>query len=115
MKDNQIYITPTKENPVFKAYCTDFGYIEQDFYKRWEVKYESVWCVGSTFSLDLTDAIIRLHEFIKSYKGQNPNTRYEIYLVDGTTDKHGNLKDTKVYSISEKNAKNWKIKQSTNT
>ena len=114
MEKNKEYIRPTKERPVYKAYCTDFGFIEQDFYKRWEVRNELNWCVGSTFALNLTDAIIRLHNFIKSYRAHSSGTKYELYLMDGTFDKNGNVKETKVYSISERNAKNWQLKQTTN-
>lgn len=109
MAENQ-YITPTKENPIFKAHCSDFGYIEQEFYKCWEIRTKELWLIGNTFSTNLTNAIVRLHEFMKSYEPATSKTKYEIFFFDGTIDKYGNSKEIKVYSITEANARKWKLK-----
>ncbi|MFV0330168.1 MAG: hypothetical protein ACK5KL_10185 [Dysgonomonas sp.] len=106
---NKEYIIPSKEDPIFRAYCSDFGYIEHDFYKHWEVKTDEHWVIGSTFAIDLTDAIVRLHEFIKSYEYSNSKTKYKIVMFCGELDKYGDSKETKVYSITQSNAKKYRL------
>jgi len=63
-KSEHEYIIPTKERPVFKALCSDFGYIERGIYKDWNIVSDKYNCVGSTFALNLTDAITALHQYI---------------------------------------------------
>ena len=96
-------ITPTKENPVFAADCSVFGYIDGPF-KRSTINN----CGIYTFALDFTNAINDLHEWIKSCEKdllEEKKCSFSIYLVDGSLDKYGEIKLNKVYTISSKKAK----------
>lgn len=83
MTEDSTYITPTKERPIFKCHNDYFGYIEQEFYKDFEIKNEQVWIIGSTFATSLTDAIVRCHDFIKEHPETNPKSKFIIEMVDG--------------------------------
>lgn len=106
----QEYITPTKEYPVFKCYNDYSGYIEQTLYKQWQIKEGSHWTIGYTFALNLTDAIRYLHEFIKENKEEiNPKSKFTIVMMNGKINKHGDIEETKCYSVSMKQAKQFKL------
>jgi len=106
----QEYITPTKKRPVFKCYNDFFGYVEETLYKQWQIKDGDCWTVGYTFALNLTDAIRYLHGYIKDNKENiDMNSKFTIVLMNGTIDKRGNIKETKCYSISMKQAKQFKL------
>lgn len=106
----QEYITPTKNRPIFKCYNDYFGYIEEMIYKQWQIKDEKRWIIGHTFALNLTDAINKLHEYIKDNKDHiETNSKFTIVLMDGTINKYGEIKEIKCYSISMKQAKQFKL------
>ena len=109
MTEDSTYITPTKERPIFKCHNDYFGYIEQDFYKDFEIKNEQVWIIGSTFATSLTDAIVRCHDFIKEHPETNPKSKFIIEMVDGSINKYGDVINKKCYSISMKQAKEFHI------
>jgi hypothetical protein len=98
-------IIPTKKNPVFIAYCSDFGRLD-GIYKGWRIGYN----VGDTYALNLPDAMRFLFEFIKENEAYDNKTRYEIEMVDGSLNKHGEVYYKKVYSITESKAKKYKVK-----
>lgn len=103
------YITPTKQSPVFVAECDYFGFIEEGFYKDYCIESNNCSHCGATFELHYTDAIISLHKWIKEHRyvlDEYPKCNFNIYLVDGTMNtKWDQQKETKVYSISAKKAK----------
>ena len=104
------YIKPTKQRPVFKCYNDYSGYIEDSFYKEWEIKTERCWTVGSTFALNLSEAIQDLHSYIcKNKEYIALNSKFTIVMIDGKIDKYGEIKEIKCYSISMKQAKQFKI------
>ena len=104
-------ITPTKSRPVFTATNNWFGRIETSLYKDWEVRMpdKSILC-GCTFATTYADAITRLHEWIiensfivKEY----PKAIFSIEAIDGSFDKHGEVKYKVVYQISAAKAKKY--------
>lgn len=103
------YVIPTKERPIFKALCSDFGYIESGIYKDWSIVSDKYNCIGLTFALNLTDAITALHKFIAEYPNINKKSKFEIFMCDGTTDKYGEHIQILAYSITFKKAKLFKI------
>jgi hypothetical protein len=104
------YINPTKESPIFKCYNDWFGYIEESFYKAYQIKTEKHWTVGSTFALRLEDAINNLFSYIKEHREDiEPKSKFTIVMVDGTTDKYDDTREIKCYSISMKQAKQFKL------
>lgn len=108
MEANQDYITPTKHEPIFKAYCTAFGYIELGIYKDWYVKSAGV--VGSTFALTFESAVNMLHAWIKDHKDfvkKETNCKFVIYAMDGRVDKRGDAVEESVYSIGVEKAKKY--------
>ncbi len=104
------YIKPSKDHPVFKCYNSYFGYIEQEFYKQWEIRDSQRWTIGYTFATSLTDAINRLHVYIKENKESIPlKSKFHIVMMDGTIDKKGYINESKCYSISLAEAKKFKL------
>ena len=108
--ENQDYITPTKQYPVFTAECDHFGFIEEPLYKSFLVEdNEGSGSIGHTFALDFTNAIIRLHAWIKNNPhvvNEFPKCKFNLYLINGTIDKKlCQRHEEKVYSISAKKAK----------
>jgi len=104
------YITPTKDNPVFISQNMYSGYIIDSEYKDWESKNEQYWVCGETTALTLTDAIEAIHKHIQNCKEYiNPDTKFDVYMLDGTCDKYGEPIRTKCYSISMKQAKKFKL------
>ena len=100
---NTEYLKPTKTNPVFKAECDFLGYIENPRIKMHIVNNN----IGDTFETDFTNAITKLHEYIKqnNLHMEYPKAKFNIYLVDGTIDKKlDSPKLKKVYTISSKKA-----------
>ena len=109
--DNETdYIKPTKDNPIFKCYNNYFGYIEDSMYKQWEIHEDNVWIVGSTFATDLSGAILQLLDYIKEHKESiESNSKFTIVMMDGSLNKKGEISEVKCYSISMKQAKQFKL------
>lgn len=103
-KDDNKYIIPTKENPVFLAECDYFGYID-GIYKRHLVGN----CVSDTFGIDFTKSVNDLHEWIKESEAVTdyPKCKFNLYVKDGTLDKDGDSIMKKVYTISASKAKRF--------
>lgn len=81
MDNKTDYIKPTKENPIFKCYNDYYGYIEDSMYKEWEIHKGNVWSVGSTFAIDLSKAILKLHDYIKEHQESiEPNSKFTIVI-----------------------------------
>ena len=103
------YIIPTTKEPVFTAYCDDFGCIEGSFYKDWSINN----ICGNTYATNLTDAIVELHDFIKWYAKNESSFRkkstFYIELIDGSVDKNGDVIKKKVYSINGATAKKVRL------
>ncbi len=126
MMKKQEYITPSKNRPVFIAECTDFGYltgedlydsegdliIYKPFYKNWFVQEhkEGGGLRGETFATSYLDAINYLINFIKDYKALTGSTKYIIYMFEGKLDKWGSGRYKKVYTLTEMQAKKYRIK-----
>lgn len=106
MQKDEKYITPTKDDPIFRGYCDDFGFIDDSMYKRWMAGNN----IGDTFAVNYTDAITKLHKFIQEYQALRPGTKYSIYIFMGELDRFGCVIDKKIYSITEKKAKQYKLK-----
>ena len=105
------YIIPTKQSPVFTAYCEDFGTIEASIYKDWNIKKVDVCSmVGSTFALHYHDAVINLHEWIKEnadYVKGLKKINFVISEVDGSMNGWGEVKYKPVYSINPIKARKY--------
>ena len=105
------YITPTKERPVFVAYCNAFGCIDKRMYKSWNVKNDKTNSVGDTFALSFADAVNSLHEWIKDHAQfvvENPKCKFIIQVINGVT-KYDDVVFTDVYEISASKAKKYII------
>lgn len=105
------YIIPTKESPVFTAECDYFGFIENNLYKFHLIECPN-WdsdSICTTFALYYHDAIVNLHEWLKEHKEyvtKEPKAKFHIRMRDGSWDsKLNQAKETTVYSISAKKAK----------
>jgi len=98
------YIIPTKEKPVFKAECDFFGYIDGP-YKDHIIGN----CVSNTFGVDFAMSINYLHKWIKDSDAINnwPKCKFNLYVIDGSTDKYGDPVMKKVYTISASKAKKY--------
>mgnify|MGYP000436752734 FL=1 len=93
-----------------KCYNSYFGYIEDTMYKEWEIHEGNVWSVGSTFAIDLSRAILKLHDYIKEHRESiNSNSKFTIVMVDGSLNTHGEINEKKCYSITMKQAKQFKL------
>jgi len=103
------YITPTKERPVFKALCRDFGFIEDNLYKEWNIISDKCNMVGSTYALSLADAVTKLLEFIPTYESINSKSKFEIIMIDGTVNKYGEPIEVTAFSINFKQSKKFRI------
>lgn len=110
MNKKEDYIQPTKDAPIFKCYNDYLGYIEDSMYKDWEIHKENLWSVGSTFAIDLTNAILKLHNYIKENKETiAPKSIFSILMIDGSLNKKGEINEKKCYSISMKQAKQFRL------
>lgn len=110
MENQKDYIKPTKDNPIFKCYNDYSGYIEDSIYKEWVIHEEDVWIVGSTFATDLSGAIVKLHDYIKEHKEWiKSSSKFTIVMVDGSLNRYGEVNEKKCYSISMKQAKEFKL------
>ena len=110
MGNKQDYIHPTKENPIFKCWNNYLGYIENTIYKEWEIHEGEVLVVGSTFETNLSRAIVKLHDYIREYQEDiEPKSSFTILMVNGSFNKYGEINETKCYSISMKQAKQFKL------
>lgn len=118
------YIIPTKDNPVFVAECSAFGYIYDGIYKNSLIRKANTEI--ATFGVSYAESINRLHEWIKEMEhlldesqqeqtyeqhktGNRVSHEFSIYEITGGVDKYGNSKQKKVYSISFKDAKKYLI------
>lgn len=104
------YITPTKENPVFRVINTYEGYIVNDChtYKMWNIKNDTCNMVGETSATSLPGAMEALFKHIQN----NPDkeaAKYTVEIIDGTVDKRGEPVYRTVYKISMKQAKKFKV------
>ena len=100
------YIIPTKKEPIFKAMNDYFGYLENGIYKN--ALFTD--CLTSVFALTYSEAITRLHEYIienPHLVDEMPKSKWEITVLDGTFDKHGERVAKVVYSISSAKAKKY--------
>lgn len=99
------YISPTKESPVFIADDDTYGFIDLGVYKN-------SLCGRSTtptFALSYENGIERLHNYIKNTRHIDPKAKFTLYIMDGSVDKSGQSKLTKVYSLTYKNAKRFML------
>ena len=98
---NDEFIIPTKANPVFKAECDYFGYIETGVYKDALMSNTTT----SVFEISFMGAVNELHKWIKENEyilNEYPKCKFNIYAVDGCNDKFGDYIMKKVYTISVK-------------
>lgn len=97
------YIIPTKKNPVYSA-NNGFGPIEIRFYKDFQVEDKTGNCytIGATIGTSYSGAVQALHEWLESnidwYKDENQGV--SLFEIDGSHDKWGDVKWTKVYHLS---------------
>lgn len=105
------YIIPTKENPVFTCTNNYWGYTECYTWKGWRIMNEEGGSIGGdTWSVRLDLAISSLFDYIKENREDIPEeSKFEIEMIDGRVDKWGDPIRTKVYSISMKQAKKFKL------
>lgn len=102
------YITPTTESPIFISTNMYTGEVICGGYKEWELKAGEYLIGGYVTALNLTEAIRLTHEFIKEHD-LNKDTKFEITMIDGTTDKYGDPVRVKCYSITMREAKKYRI------
>lgn len=112
--ENQEYIRPTKQSPIFVATCDYFGYIEEKHYKDYLVEAQdsrtgqTIQLVGRTFATSYANAVNRLHEWIVEHPEvikDYPKSKFDILLVDGSVDRFDSTNQEKVYTISARKAK----------
>jgi len=102
------YITPTKNRPVFTAYCDHFGSISTGMYNDWIVGNQ----VGETFALHYMDAVNMIHEWIRDHEeilDNYPKSKFFIEERNGSVDKDGDVKRRIVYTISARKAQKYLI------
>lgn len=102
------FIIPTKSNPIFKAECDYFGYIETNVYKDALMRNNTT----SVFEISFMDSVNELHKWIKENEyilNEYPKCKFNIYAVDGSCDKFGEYVMKKVYTISATKAKKYLI------
>jgi hypothetical protein len=100
------YIVPTKERPIFIAFCDHFGVIDGI------ITYKD-WCInnvcGSTFATSFKDAVNYLHEWIEENRwciNEYPKCKFEIEIIDGTfNERLDEVIRKKVYSITANKSK----------
>lgn len=104
------YIIPTKENPVFQVVNAYEGYIVNDYltYKEWSIKNNERWVVGETTATNLPDAMQALFAHIRMNDWKQ-KASYVIEMIDGSCDKFGDPVYTKVYKITMKQAKKFRL------
>ena len=95
------YITPTKQRPVFQVWNTYAGYVVTDCrtYMEWEIKSDAGPVVGETTAIDLPGAMEALFSHIKLNFGMTKSA-FAIEMLDGTMDKNGAPKRTRIFTIS---------------
>lgn len=104
------YITPTKESPIFIGQNMYSGYVIPSEYREWEIKNEKCWICGETTALNITDAIEKVHRHIQNNKEWiKPKTKFDVYMLDGTTNKFGEPIRIKCYSISMNQAIKFRL------
>jgi len=91
----------------FTAECDYFGYIDGSYRRIDVTDPENNITTMQPFEYNYTEAISSLHAWIIENDGINafPKAKWNIYLVDGSFGKFGQLGDDKVYSISSAKAK----------
>jgi hypothetical protein len=104
------YITPTVECPVFVAQNSYSGYVITSIYKRWESINERYEVCGDTTALNLTDAIVAVHNHIRECGEYiNKGAKFEVYMIDGTCNGQGEPIRVKCYSVTMREAKKYRI------
>ena len=105
------YITPTNENPVFTCTNSYYGYMETGVWKQWRISHpEGGFIGGDTFAMNYADAIRYLLDYIRENGDSlNSNSRFDIEMITGALDKHNDPIRVKVYSLSMKQAKKFKL------
>lgn len=95
------YITPTKQRPVFQVWNTYAGYVVTDYrtYMEWKIKSDICHAVGETTAIDLPGAMEALFSHIKLNLGMTKSA-FAIEMLDGTMDKNGEPKRTRIFTIS---------------
>lgn len=95
------YIIPTKQRPVFQVWNTYAGYVVTDCrtYMEWEIKSDACHVVGETTAIDLPGAMEALFSHIKLNFGMTKSA-FAIEMLDGTMDKNGEPKRTRIFTIS---------------
>jgi hypothetical protein len=109
MKSSNNYLTPTKQNPVFRAECDYTGFIEEGTqWKDYVVTTENNMVTASTFAVNFTNGISELHQWIMDHPWllkTYPKAKYHLYMIDGSLDKWGDVNYKKVYTITTSRAK----------
>ena len=102
------YITPTKEAPIFQVWNTYVGYVVTDYcsYKDWEIKTNNCHMVGETTATDLPGAMEALFSHI-GMSGDMVESGFTIEMLDSTTDKNGEPRRTRVFTLSTKQARKY--------
>lgn len=102
------YITPTKEAPIFQVWNTCVGYVVTDYcsYKDWEIKTNNCLTVGETTATDLPGAMEALFSHI-GMSGDVVGSGFTIEMLDGSTDKNGEPRRTRVFTLSTRQARKY--------
>lgn len=105
------YITPTKERPVFQVWNTYTGYVVTDCcsYKEWEIKSNTCHAVGETTAIDLPGAMEELFSHIRLNPGMIKSA-FTIEMLDGTADRNGDTKRTRVFTLSMRQARKYGLR-----
>lgn len=106
------YIVPSKEQPVFVACYTLSGVtfpIDDEYSVSWRVSTKDRYVVGHVYAVDLTIAIKLLHEYIRRGHCNDNSIKYEVRMITGAKNRQNEVKRVKVYSITGKQAKQWRV------
>ena len=96
-------IKVSKENPVYTLENDWIGTFDVPMYKMWTVAD----MFGDTFALSYRGAIDRFHDYLEDGEFNDimrmyPKSKFVICRIDGSVNKHGEIKREKVYSLSVK-------------
>lgn len=102
------YIAPTKQRPVFQVWNTYAGYVVTDYrtYMEWKIKSDICHMVGETTATDLPGTMEALFSHI-GMSGDTVESGFTIEMLDGTTDKNGEPRRTRVFTLSTKQARKY--------
>lgn len=105
--DNNEYIIPTNDNPIFKAEDDHSGWIDRNMYK--DALIGDI-CT-SVFATSYEDAILSLHNWIRENKeyimSQPLKAKYSILSTVGKLNKHDEVEYYNVYSITNRRARKY--------